>query len=361
VRTVPPKTTDQETTMSDETTEKQGVTRRRVLGLAAGTGAGVVLANGPLRLVPGTAEEEALAAGACIMTPAKEIGPYFVEEKLNRSNIVDGQSGTPLALTMYVFDYANGCAAVSGAQVDVWHANALGKYSDEASEGTTGQTWLRGFQTTDSTGKVAFTTIFPGFYSGRTVHIHVRVRVGSLDFITQLFFDEAQTAAVMATAPYSSNTTNGTRVPNTSDRVYTTGSNGSQLLVTLSGAAGSGFTGEFSAGTGGSSSTGTTTTDKVVSIALSAIRVARAKHGKRTLRLRFKVKETVYVTPKLTRGKKTLAKRTGVKLTGGTHVLKVAVPRKYGAGAAKLAVKVIDTKGNTKRYSRAVHVPKKLS
>jgi protocatechuate 3,4-dioxygenase beta subunit len=348
--------------MSDETIERQGVTRRRVLGLAAGTGAGVMLANGPLRLVPGTAEEEALAAGACIMTPSKEEGPYFVEEKLNRSSIAEGQSGTPLTITMYVFDYANGCAPVSGAQVDVWHANALGKYSDEASEGTTGQTWCRGYQTTDSAGKVTFSSIFPGFYSGRTVHFHVRVRVGSLDFITQLFFDEAQTAAVMGTAPYNTNTTNGTRVPNTSDRVYTTGSNGSQLLVTLSGAAGSGFTGEFSAGTGSSSSsTGTTTTDKVVSIALSAIRVARARHGKRTLRLRFKVKETVYVTPKLTRGSKTMAKRTGVKLKSGSHVIKVAIPRKYGAGAAKLAVKVIDTKGNTKRYSRAVHVPKKLS
>jgi protocatechuate 3,4-dioxygenase beta subunit len=343
--------------MSDD---KQGVTRRRALGLAAGTGAGVVLANGPLRLVPGTEEEEALAAGACIMTPSKEEGPYFVEEKLNRSSIAEGQSGTPLTITMYVFDYANGCAPVTGAQVDVWHANALGKYSDEAAEGTTGQTWCRGYQTTDSAGKVSFTSIFPGFYSGRTVHFHVRVRVGSLDFVTQLFFDEAQTAAVMATAPYNTNTTNGTRVPNTSDRVYTTGSNGSQLLVTLSGTAGSGFAGEFSAGMGsGSSSTGTST-DKVVSIALSAIRVARAKHGKRTLRLRFKVKETVYVTPKLTRGKKTMAKRTGVKLTSGTHVVKVAIPRKYGAGAAKLGVKVIDTNGNTKRYSRAVHVPRKL-
>ena len=81
-----------------------------------------------------------------------------------------------LTLSIYVVDTENDCAALEGAQVDIWHCNAYGVYSDIAAESTTGQNWLRGYQLTDSNGLATFTTIIPGWYEGRTTHIHLRVR-----------------------------------------------------------------------------------------------------------------------------------------------------------------------------------------
>src|SRR5262249_36154865 len=112
-------------------------------------------------------------AQAAALTPAKTIGPYFVDEKLKRSDIRGGVDGLPLALALTLLD---GGAAVAGAQVDIWHAAPDGTYSDEAVEGTTGKTYLRGYQISDAQGKVAFTTVYPGWYAGRTVHLHVRIR-----------------------------------------------------------------------------------------------------------------------------------------------------------------------------------------
>jgi protocatechuate 3,4-dioxygenase beta subunit len=118
--------------------------------------------------------EEADAAVSCILTPAKTEGPYFVDEKLKRSDIrvdpVDGsvQPAVRLALTFVVVSADGDCAPVSGAQVDVWHANHSGLYSDEAQNGTTGHKYLRGYQVTGDDGKAEFVTVFPGWYSGRT-------------------------------------------------------------------------------------------------------------------------------------------------------------------------------------------------
>src|SRR5262249_54783384 len=156
---------------------------------------------------PETAEA---ASGSCVMTVAKTVGPYFVDEKLNRSdvrsNTSDGavQAGIPLTLKLQVFDADNDCAPVSGATVDIWHANAAGLYSDESANGTSGQNWLRGYQTTDSGGAVTFTTIYPGWYTGRTVHIHFKVRVyngatETLEFTSQLFFTDDMNKQVFST------------------------------------------------------------------------------------------------------------------------------------------------------------------
>src|SRR5262249_40310184 len=100
----------------------------------------------------------------------------------NRSDIrsnIDGssiQTGIPLTLTITVVDSENSCIGLQNAQVDIWHCNADGVYSGEDVENTVGLTWLRGYQLTDSEGQVTFTTIFPGWYQGRTTHIHLRVR-----------------------------------------------------------------------------------------------------------------------------------------------------------------------------------------
>jgi protocatechuate 3,4-dioxygenase beta subunit len=114
----------------------------------------------------------ATTSASCVLTPAKTEGPYFVDERLERSDIRAGQAGVPLTLKLIVLDQDGGCAPVAGAQVDIWHANHSGQYSDEAANGTSGQTYLRGYQITDDQGAVTFTTIYPGWYRGRAVHIH---------------------------------------------------------------------------------------------------------------------------------------------------------------------------------------------
>jgi protocatechuate 3,4-dioxygenase beta subunit len=236
------------------------LSRREALIGAGATGlavmVGVKVNRGTGQAFISVGGDEAFAAGACTMqTPQKEIGPFFVDENLNRSDIrasSDGsnvQTGVPLALTIDIFDDDDSCNPIVGAKVNVWQANAIGVYSDEASESTTGQTWLRGYQLTGSDGKVSFTTIWPGWYSGRTCHIHFMVAlpaVGSLPaatFICQLFFPEAETELVAATAPYTSNP--NARTLNTADRVYS--SDGASVSVTLSGDV-SGYVASFSAG-----------------------------------------------------------------------------------------------------------------
>ncbi len=155
---------------------------------------------------------------ACVVVPALTEGPYFVEEKLNRSDIRPepttgvNKDGAVLALTFQV-SAINGsaCGVLANANVDVWHCDAVGVYSDatDPSFNTKGQKWLRGYQTTDATGKAAFTTIYPGWYQGRAVHIHFKIRGTradgkTYDFTSQLFFDDAFSDSVYAAAPYSS-------------------------------------------------------------------------------------------------------------------------------------------------------------
>ncbi len=131
------------------------------------------------------------------------------------------------------------------AEPDVAEA-ASGLYSDESVEGTTGQTWLRGYQVTDSAGLAAFTTIYPGWYNGRTIHIHVRVRVfdgstATFNYTTQIFFSESDNSAVIATSPYNSRGTSKD-TPNASDMIYQQEAQaGNVLLPTLSGNTSRGF------------------------------------------------------------------------------------------------------------------------
>jgi protocatechuate 3,4-dioxygenase beta subunit len=183
----------------------------------------------------GTAGATQVAAPSCIVKPALTEGPYFVDEKLNRSDIRTDPSdgsvtpGTPLTLAFRVARLgAAGCTAFSGATIDVWHCNAAGVYSDVSANNTVGKKFLRGYQTTDAAGNATFTTIYPGWYQGRAVHIHFKIRTpDGKDFTSQLFFDEALTDQVYARAPYSSRT--GTRLKNTGDGIFDQG--GNQLLL----------------------------------------------------------------------------------------------------------------------------------
>ena len=193
---------------------------------------------------------------SCVVTPSLTEGPYFVDERLNRSDLrldpATGavKAGIPLTIAMKLSRIASGgdCSALPNALVDMWHCDALGVYSDVSSQNTIGQKFLRGYQVTDSSGNVQFTTVYPGWYQGRAVHIHFKVRTtpgasSGLEFTSQLFFDESLTDIVHAQAPYS---TKGRRdTTNASDGIYQSG--GSQVLIPLS-ASGGGYTGTFNIG-----------------------------------------------------------------------------------------------------------------
>jgi protocatechuate 3,4-dioxygenase beta subunit len=196
---------------------------------------------------------------SCVVTPAETEGPYFVDEKLNRSDIRADASGTglrpgtPLTLAFGVYRVSgSGCAPWPGVQVDVWHCDAGGVYSDVSAQRSVGENYLRGYQLTDDQGVARFQTIFPGWYMGRTVHIHFKVRAFSgtqktYEFTSQVFFDDATTDQVYAAAPYSSRPARDTR--NAGDMVYTSGgSSGAQLLMKLTGDGAGGYAGTFSIG-----------------------------------------------------------------------------------------------------------------
>jgi protocatechuate 3,4-dioxygenase beta subunit len=198
--------------------------------------------------------------GGCLVSPEQTEGPFFVEEKLNRSDIrVDPMNGSvspgvPLHLVLQVNQITNNqCTPLPGATVDVWHCDALGSYSDVrdnagGSGDTRGRKFLRGYQITNAEGKVEFQTIYPGWYQGRTVHAHYKIRTNPTselghEFTSQLFFDESITDQVHAFQPYSQKGRRDTTVD--TDGIYRRG--GSDLMLQLT-KEGEGFIGMYKVG-----------------------------------------------------------------------------------------------------------------
>jgi protocatechuate 3,4-dioxygenase beta subunit len=145
---------------------------------------------------------------SCVLTPAQTEGPFFFDTGLSRGDLREGKPGVTLELSLRVVD-ADGCTPLEGALVEVWHADAAGIYSafnraDGNSADALGETFLRGVQRTDADGRVRFVSIYPGWYPGRTPHIHLMVLVGETRLLTtQLYFPENVTDAVYASAPYN--------------------------------------------------------------------------------------------------------------------------------------------------------------
>jgi len=173
---------------------------------------------------------------SCVTRPALTEGPFFVDELLNRSDIrTDPSNGTvkagvPLKIKFNVGKVSgSACTALAGAFVDIWQTDATGGYSDVSGQGNPnniGQKFLRGYQITDSNGVVEFTTIYPGWYSGRTVHIHYQVRLfagatRTYQFISQLVFDDTLTDQVFTQAPY--NTRGARNMRNSNDGIAQSG------------------------------------------------------------------------------------------------------------------------------------------
>jgi protocatechuate 3,4-dioxygenase beta subunit len=171
----------------------------------------------------------------CVLTPEQTEGPYYIADEKVRRDITEGRPGTPLALRTTVVD-ASTCKPVRGAAVDIWHADAGGVYSGFGA-GAANRTFMRGIQRTDAKGLAVFRTVYPGWYQGRTVHIHVKVHLGgSVVHTGQLYFPDTVTDAAYRKAPYSSRPGRTTR--NSNDSVFVNGGRNSLLAVHASGAAG---------------------------------------------------------------------------------------------------------------------------
>ena len=211
-----------------------------MLALLGVTGVNVV--SGYVSASGGETKREALA---CVVTPAQTEGPYFVDERLHRSDIrsdpSDGslKEGLPLALEIRVFAVGPvGCVPLPDAIVDIWQCDAHGLYSDVTDPAfqTRGKKFLRGYQVSDGRGVVRFLTIYPGSYPGRTVHIHFKIRTpgkyrGAHEFTSQFYFNDTITDRVHTQAPYARDKSHLPRTRNEQDSIFRAG--GEQLVLTL--------------------------------------------------------------------------------------------------------------------------------
>jgi protocatechuate 3,4-dioxygenase beta subunit len=143
----------------------------------------------------------------CELSCSATLGPCYAET-FDRKDISEGALGLPVRLAFLVVDET--CTPVADAEIDIWHTSPNGLYSGEDAsptctfddpEAVAGH-WFRGVQTTDANGRADFDTCFPGWYSGRTIHIHITVRVGGTEYVTsQLVFEDALVDAIIAEQP----------------------------------------------------------------------------------------------------------------------------------------------------------------
>jgi protocatechuate 3,4-dioxygenase beta subunit len=229
---------------------EQATTRRGALVRLGGLAASALAVGAWSRLGSTDAEgaaggPAAVASGAvsCVLTPELTEGPYYIEGEKLRRNITEGKTGTSLTLRLGVVD-ASTCKPIKGAAVDIWHADAVGVYSGFGS-GARSRTFLRGIQRTDASGIAVFRTIYPGWYQGRAVHIHLKVHIGgSVVHTGQLFFPDALTDRVYRRAPYRSRPGRTTR--NATDSIFVNG--GRKSLLSLRGDGGRGYIGSITMG-----------------------------------------------------------------------------------------------------------------
>jgi protocatechuate 3,4-dioxygenase beta subunit len=152
-----------------------------------------------------------LDADVCVITPEVTEGPYYFDPQLVRADITEGRPGVPVVFRLQVVDQS--CKPLEDARVDIWHCDASGLYSNYAGQGddhahptsTEGETFLRGTQMADPRGIVEFTSIYPGWYRGRTTHVHFKVFLSDSNVLTgQIFFPDALSEYIYGNvAPYS--------------------------------------------------------------------------------------------------------------------------------------------------------------
>ena len=226
---------------SDDLPSGRVLSRREVMQVIGA--AGVTLFAGPCNYVNRSASATQLPP--CVVRPEQTEGPFFADLELNRSDIRTEPStgalvaGVPLQLIFQVSRIGSQeCAPLPDARVDIWQCDADGRYSaftDRSAGGDlSSQKFLRGYQLTDDHGMVRFTTIYPGWYRGRAVHIHFKIRTEAeqgkaYEFTSQLYFDDALTDKVHAEAPYAARGMRSTE--NTRDGIFRR--TGNQLMLAL--------------------------------------------------------------------------------------------------------------------------------
>jgi protocatechuate 3,4-dioxygenase beta subunit len=220
-------------------TDGERLTRRASLARLGGLVAVVVGAGGAAsEIAEGATDDSArsdgpagVASGAisCILAPEQTAGPYYLPGDAIRRTITEGRRGVPLALRLAVVD-ASTCKSIKGAAVDIWHCDAAGVYSGTSDQGTEDDRFLRGIQRTDAKGIARFNTLYPGYYPGRTVHIHVNVALGgNIVHTGQLYFPDALTDTVYKRAPYNARPAREMRNPD--DSIYRNGGSRSTLRL----------------------------------------------------------------------------------------------------------------------------------
>ena len=214
-------------------TDEQRLSRRDSLLKLGGLLAGATAVGGWKVAEEAGAGPAAVASGAvsCVLAPEQTAGPFYLDDHKVRRDIRAGKAGVPLTLRLTVLDVSN-CRPIKGAAVDVWHCDARGAYSG-TTQATDDARFLRGIQRTDAKGLALFKTIYPGWYPGRTVHVHVSVFIGGNVVHTgQLYFPDTVTDAVYRRAPYSRRPGRSTR--NAADFVYRNGGRRSTLRLNRS-------------------------------------------------------------------------------------------------------------------------------
>jgi len=209
---------------------------------------------------PSTLAPTTVRPAACVLTPELTAGPYHLDGHLARADITEGRPGIPFEFRVQVLALPD-CAPLAGAAVDIWHCDAGGEYSGfngnslEATRvgGTNDQRFLRGVQLTGADGIAGFRTIFPGWYEGRTVHIHLKVLDGGtlestytgghVAHVGQAFFDETLTAELLGRDPYLAHT--GSRTTNEQDSIFAQAGPGAITSMTTAPSATGGYVGEF--------------------------------------------------------------------------------------------------------------------
>jgi protocatechuate 3,4-dioxygenase beta subunit len=238
----------------DRTTTRDGsLSRRGALAKLGGFAAGAIGASvWSARELLDADEADAAGSGpagvasglvSCVLAPEQTEGPYYVDDAAVRRNVTEGRPGVALTLRLTVVD-ASTCKPVKGAAVEIWHCDAGGTYSGTSQQGTEDERFLRGVQRTDANGVAILRTIYPGWYQGRTVHIHTMVHIGgNIVHTGQLYFSDTVTDAVYKRSPYSSRPNRNPR--NSGDSIYRNGGKRSTLRLVKKGAA---YTGSITMG-----------------------------------------------------------------------------------------------------------------
>ena len=216
------------------------VGRREALGVMGAAGAALAFGCGGSPTSPDTSSSTTTTGSTnatCAVTPTETAGPYPSLTDLFRSDIRDGKTGTLLTLTVTVVNVNAACAVVANANVEIWHCDSTGNYSEYGTQSA--QTYLRGIQTTSSNGEVRFITIYPGWYQGRATHIHLEVTINGVSRkVTQIAFPESVNNTVHRSGVYASRGANP--ISNLSDGIFADSL--SSEIVTPSGDATNGYT-----------------------------------------------------------------------------------------------------------------------